>query len=156
MSQPTVLLVDDDEAMCQMLASWLTKHGFEACFRVNGVEAIDLLGSREVDVVITDINMEQLNGLELCERVAGMQPDVPVVVITAFGSLESAIGAIRAGAYDYLTKPFEMEELVLVVNRAANHRALRQEVKRLRQIVEETQRLGLMIGESRPMKKLYD
>ena len=71
-----------------------------------------LLARDDFDVVVTDLNMRGMNGLELCERIVADRPDVPVVVITAFGSLETAIAAIRAGAYDFITKPFELDALV--------------------------------------------
>ena len=83
--------------------------------------------------MVTDLNMRGMNGLELCERIAANRPDVPVIVITAFGSLETAIAAIRAGAYDFITKPFELDALDPGARARAQHRRLRDEVKRLRE-----------------------
>jgi two-component system response regulator HydG len=100
--------------------------------------------------------MRDLNGIELCERLSVNRPDVPVVVITAFGSLETAVAAIRAGAYDFITKPFDTEQLVLTLERAIQHRALREEVQRLRQAVAETQHVADMVGESEPMRRLHE
>ena len=104
-------------------------------------EALAALRDADVDVVVTDLNMRGMHGLELCERVVASRPDVPVLVITAFGSLETAVGAIRAGAYDFLTKPVELDALVVALERAVQHRRLRDEVKRLRQVVDEASRL---------------
>ena len=86
----------------------------------------------DFDVVVTDLNMRGMSGLELCDRVVTNRPDVPVIVMTAFGSMETAVATMRAGAFDFLTKPFEMEQLVIAVERAAQHKLLREEVKRLR------------------------
>jgi DNA-binding NtrC family response regulator len=149
-----ILIVDDDVAMCEMLAKALARKGFDCRFRTAAAEALALMEMEPFDVVVTDLNMRAMNGLELCERIVANRPDVPVVVITAFGSLETAVGAIRAGAYDFITKPVDVEALALTLARAVEHRALREEVRRLRQALAESQRFDEMIGESAPMKKL--
>ena len=133
----------------------LERKGFEPEWRTSAPEALHLLGNREFDTVLTDLNMEQMSGLDLCERVVNAQPDVPVIVITAFGSLETAVGAIRAGAYDFVTKPFEMDELVLTAERAVKHRGLKREVKRLRQQLADSQPVAEMLGDSPSMRQLY-
>jgi len=106
--------------------------------------------------VATDLNMPGMSGVELCERVVANRPDVPVLLLTAFGSLDAAVSAIRAGAYDFLTKPFEVEALVLALERAIQHRSLREEVKRLRRTVEEARRFDALVGESPAMRKVYE
>ncbi len=106
-----VLVVDDDEATCRLLETDLRHRGFSVTWRTAAAEAVSALGEEELDVVVTDLRMRGMNGLELCERIATNRPDLPVIVITAFGSLETAIAAIRAGAYDFITKPFDTEEL---------------------------------------------
>jgi DNA-binding NtrC family response regulator len=149
-----VLIVDDDAAMCAMLAKGLARKGFACQCRTAATEALALMEAESFDVVVTDLNMRAMNGLELCERIVANRPDVPVVVITAFGSLDASIGAIRAGAYDFITKPVDVEALALTLARAVEHRALREEVRRLRQALAETRRFDAMIGESAPMQKL--
>jgi DNA-binding NtrC family response regulator len=99
-----VLIVDDDAAMCVMLASNLGRRGFEVTCHQTAERAFEALRAQDFDVVVTDLNMRGMNGLELCERVMADRPDVPVVVITAFGSLDTAIASIRAGAYDFVPK----------------------------------------------------
>ena len=128
-----ILLVDDDPAMTEALAQALPQKGYEATTRESADEALELLEGEDFDVVVTDLNMQGMNGLELCERIVANRPDIPVVVITAFGSLETAVAAIRAGAYDFVTKPFETKTLALALERAVQHRALRDEVRRLRE-----------------------
>jgi two-component system response regulator HydG len=97
-----------------------------------------------------------MNGFAFCERMAANRPEVPVVMITAFGSLDSAVGAIRVGAWDFLTKPFDVETLRLTLTRAVQHRRLRDEVRRLRQVVSEGRGLDQMIGSSAPMQEVKD
>jgi two-component system response regulator HydG len=150
-----ILVVDDVQDMCEMLADRLGKQGFTVTWRTSASEALDVLMTGEFDVVVTDLNMRGMNGIELCERIAANRPDVPVVVITAFGSLETAVAAIRAGAYDFITKPIEMQALVLALQRAVQHRTLREEVTRLRRVVSEASRFGELLGTSAAMRKLY-
>src|SRR3954469_22028002 len=99
-----VLIVDDDQAMCEMLVRGLSKKSFACEARTTTDEALAAVLADDFDVVVTDIQMSGMNGLELCERIVTNRPDVPVVVITAFGSLETAISAIRVGAYDFIPK----------------------------------------------------
>ena len=147
-----VLVVDDDQSMCQMLEEALGRRGFPTVARTSADEAFGLLAAEDFDVIVTDVNMRGMNGIELCERIAANRPDVPVVVLTAFGSMETAVAAMRAGAYDFITKPFEMEALALALARAAQHRALGEEIKRLRQAVRESQHFGDIVGASSRMK----
>src|SRR5688500_4828937 len=99
-----ILIVDDDAALCDMLCGALRRRGFSATSCNSAPDALRELSERPPDVVVTDINMADMSGLDLCRRLAETRADVPVVVITAFGSMETAIEAIRAGAWDYVTK----------------------------------------------------
>jgi len=121
----------------------------------DAAEALERLATAEVDAIVTDLNMPRMNGVELCERIVANRPDVPVIVITAFGSLDTAVSAIRAGAYDFITKPFELDALVVALERAIQHRTLREEVKRLRIAVAEARRYGQLLGTSPAMRKVY-
>jgi DNA-binding NtrC family response regulator len=151
-----ILVVDDDRDMCELLESGLRRRDFQVTFSLAADDARAQLAREEFDVVVTDLNMPGMNGIALCERIAGDRPDVPVVVITAFGSLETAVAAIRAGAYDFITKPFELEALSLTLQRAVQHRRLRQEVTRLRRAVSDSQHLGEIVGASAVMKHVFD
>ena len=154
--QGRVLIVDDDQSLCETMEATLRHVGYDAASRNNGDDALLLLEQQDFDVVVTDLNMEGMNGLALCERIAANRPDVPVVVVTAFGSMETAVAAIRAGAYDFISKPFEVEELKLTVQHAIQHRALREEVKRLRQEVGRVALPREIIGSSAAMAKVWD
>jgi two-component system response regulator HydG len=151
-----VLLVDDDQAMCELLELDLRDRAFEAVTRHSADEALALLDEQEVSAVLTDLNMRGMSGIELCRRVAERHPDVPVVVITAFGSIETAVSAIRAGAYDYLSKPIDAEALTLALERAIAHHALRLELRRLRLAVGEQAQFGDLVGPSAAMRKVHD
>src|SRR5213592_847887 len=107
-----VLVVDDDVDVCALLEVRLAGRGFEVARTTSAAAALDTLATAEVDVVLTDIKMARMSGLELCERIVASRPDLPVVVMTAFGTLEAAIAAIRVGAYDFVTKPVEIDALV--------------------------------------------
>jgi two-component system, NtrC family, response regulator AtoC len=150
-----VLIVDDDQSMAETLTKAMTRRGFVVSWKTSAAEALTLLDQQDFDVVVTDLHMEGMNGFALCERIVANRPDVPVVMITAFGSLDSAVSAIRAGAYDFVTKPFDVETLRLTLSRAVQHRRLRDEVKRLRQVVLEVG-LDQMIGSSAPLQRVKD
>jgi DNA-binding NtrC family response regulator len=150
-----VLVVDDVQSMCEMLAERLPPVGFDVTWRTSAADALTALAVAEFDAVVTDINMREMSGLELCDRIVQAHPEVPVIVITAFGNLDAAIKAMRAGAYDFLTKPFDIKVLALALERAVQHRRLRAEVKRLRRGVEEARRMGELIGASTPMQDVY-
>jgi two-component system response regulator HydG len=151
-----VLIVDDERSMCELLDVSLRKVGMEVAWRTSADEGLERLQAEDYDVVVTDLNMRGMNGIELCERIVANRPDIPVVVLTAFGSLETAVAAIRAGAYDFLTKPVDNEVLRMTVVRAVRHHALSQEVKRLRRAVSESRRFDELLGASAAMAKVYD
>ena len=149
-----VLIVDDDPSTCSLVQLGLRPEGFEVSSATSGEKALQVLDAENIDVVLTDLNMGGMSGLQLCQEIAQRHANVPVVVVTAFGSLETAVAAIRAGAYDFVTKPFEMEALALAVERALRFRELRAEVRRLRAAVGEGDWSDDLIGTSPAMKEL--
>jgi two-component system response regulator HydG len=151
-----VLIVEDDQSMGEMLVADLTRRGFAPRAHGSGEEALLAFDGEDFDAVVTDLNMRGMNGIDVCRRIVTNRPDVPVIVITAFGSMDAAIAAIRAGAYDFITKPFAVDALELALGRAIQTRALREEVKRLRRAVEEGRRFDDLVGASAPMRALFD
>ena len=143
-----LLVVDDDQALCSFVVDGLGREGLSVRSSTAALEALEIIAAGSVDIVLVDINMPGMNGLELCRRILDSRPDLVVIVISAFGSLETAVAAIRAGAYDFVTKPFEIEQLAVAVERARQHRELRDEVKRLRQAVADAQPFEEILGES--------
>ncbi len=152
---PRVLIVEDEKSMGDMLMTDFRLRGFESKWCANADKALVALKQSGYDVVLTDINMPGSSGLQLCNQITSDYPDLPVVVMTAFGSMETAISAIRAGAYDFVTKPIEMELLGLTINRAVRQRRLHDQVKRLREQASRPEQFGDLIGESPAMLELY-
>jgi len=151
-----VVIVDDDESMCEMIAEDLRRRGYDVSWHASAEEAFRPIVEGECDVALTDLRMGGMSGIELCERIVANRPDVPVVVMTAFGNLEAAVAAIRAGAYDFVTKPIELGILHLTLKRALDHGALQEKVKLLSAEVERADRFDELLGESMPMHRLYD
>jgi len=150
-----VLMVEDEREMRAMLEKGLSRRGYTPVALASADEALARLAGEDFDVVLTDLRMPGMDGLALCERIVLNRPDIPVIVLTAFGSLETAVAAIRAGAYDFVTKPIDLDALVLVLERAVQHRALRDEVRRLRQQLGRQQDSGAVVGESPAMQQAY-
>ena len=151
-----ILVVDDEPEMATVIEQALTRRGYDVTQLQSGDAAWELLEREDFDVVVTDINMKGMNGVELTERSAQNRHDVPVIVITAFGSLETATAVLRAGAYDFITKPFDIDQLVVGVERAIQNRKLREEVKRLRAEVGRSKPTSELMGDSSAMQKVHE
>ena len=151
-----VLVVDDDRAMCELIDTTLTMKGYSTTWCQSANEANALLHENDFDVVLTDVRMPGTTGLQLCQQVSSTRPDIPVIVMTAFGTLDTAVATIRSGAYDFLTKPVELELLTLTIARAVEHRQLKRQIHLLEQQAKAENHFGEMLGESRPMQHLYD
>ena len=154
--QARILIVDDEPEMAAVVEQALTRRGYRARRENSADAAWELLEREDFDVVVTDINMKGMSGVELTDRIAKNRKELPVIVITAFGSLETAVATLRAGAYDFLTKPFEIEQLVLAVQRALQNRKLQEEVKRLRAEVARSKPSEDFVGDSPVMKKVHE
>jgi DNA-binding NtrC family response regulator len=153
---PRVLIVDDEKSMCEMLAADLRLRDVDSSWYTSAEDGLEALQNEAFDVVLTDLKMPGVDGIEFCRRIVANRPDIPVIVMTAFGSLETATAAIRAGAYDFVTKPVEMEVLALALQRAAKHHQLQEKVNILIEVVERTARFDELLGASPAMQKLYD
>jgi two-component system response regulator HydG len=154
--QRRILVIDDDRSICDVLDAELRRRDFTPTTTTGPEEALRRLAEDDFDLVLTDINMHSMSGVDLCRRIAQIREHLPVVVMTAYGSMEAAIAAIRAGAYDFVTKPFEIDDMVLTIERALKHRALGEEVKRLRRVVIDSQTFDDILGTSQAMIKMYD
>jgi two-component system response regulator AtoC len=151
-----ILIIDDDRSMCEVLEAELRRREFDVSWVTSPQEALARFEEQDFGLVVTDMNMADMSGVDLCKQILSRREDMPVIVITAFANMETAIAAIRAGAYDFVTKPFDMDELALTIERGLKHRALRDEVKRLRKAVDETQRFDEILGTSASMLKMCD
>lgn len=150
-----VLVVDDDPDMGKELERVLRRQKFDVHVCRSADEAFDVVMAEDFDAVITDLNMKGMSGVELCDRVVQNRRNVPVIVVTGFGSMETAVATLRAGAFDFLTKPFNAEQLLLALERALRQRSLEDEVRRLKQTLAQT-RPDEMLGESPPMHDTFD
>ena len=151
-----LLIVDDEQSMCELLEADLKLRGFQSSWCTSGEEAIQAIKRKHFDIVLTDLNMPGLSGIQLCEQIVANRPDVPVIVMTAFGSMETAIAAIRVGAYDFVTKPVEMDMLALTLQRALKHRQLQEQIKLLSEAVGRDHPFEEILGDSPVMLELYD
>jgi len=151
-----ILVVDDDIEMCKTVEKYLQLHDFKVTWVTSAKDAMVLIKKELHDVVLTDLRMPQMDGIDLCGHIGESQPDIPIILMTAFGSLETAIRAIRAGTYDFITKPIEMEILSLTLERAVNHRRMKGQIQRLNDIVIKSRPSGDIVGTSVPMEKLFN
>ncbi len=150
-----LLVVDDDRAMREMLVSLFHDAGFGVAEADSTDEALERLSETEYDAVLSDVKMPGRSGIQLIGEARRLRPNTPVVLMTAFGSIDSAVEAMRAGAFDYVTKPFEPDAVLLTLDRALEHRALAEENARLRAAVDRTGSLGELIGASPAMREIF-
>jgi len=151
-----VLVVDDSVEMARLLADQLGDLGYEVTMATGGGGATLLLEREPFDAVITDLRMEQVDGFDVLEAARKLDPAPPVLIMTAFGGVESAVEAMRRGAYHYFTKPFRLDEVRLSLERALEERRIRDENRTLRRLANERSGLQFLVGASAPMRALYD
>jgi two-component system response regulator HydG len=148
-----ILIVDDDQAMRSLLSDFLSGQGYECVQCPSAVLALEML---EVDLVITDLRMPQMDGMQFIEKVKLAKPDLPILMITAFGSIETAIEAIRRGAFDYIVKPFKLAEIGVTIERALQFSVLKRDNTILRQQVQKPWAHGDLHGKSEGMKAVFE
>jgi DNA-binding NtrC family response regulator len=151
-----ILIVDDDRSTCELLESELRSRDFAVTWVTTREEVLALFDREDFGVVIADVSMGGVSDVALCRHLALRREDMPVIAVTAHANMETAIAAIRAGAYDFVTKPFDMDELALTIERALRHRVLREEVKRLRKAVDGGQRFDEILGSSPAVLKMCE
>lgn len=153
-----ILIVDDEASICESLAEGLRPLSIGATWKTSAAGGMAALQAEDFDAVILDIKLREANGLDLCAQISDVQPELPIIIISAYASVENAIGAMRAGAFDFLTKPFELEELAVSLERAFYLRDLKREVHRLRERPEDRSKTKSiqMVGNSHSMRKVFD
>ena len=152
----TILIVDDEKNYLLVLSAVLEEEGYEVLTAVSGAEALEVLASSEPDLVLTDMKMPGMDGIELLERIKARDPDLPVIMMTAHGTVDKAVEAMQKGAYTYLLKPFDNERLILYVRKAISLFQVIQENRRLRRAMQSQYRFGQLIGKSRSMQAVFD
>ena len=154
-ASPLLLIVDDDQVARELLAETLGREGYRVRVAGGGAEALGLAGAEPFDMALVDLRMPDLDGLAVLKQLAMIQPDLPVVILTAFATIETAIAAVNAGAFDYLSKPFRMEEIKLVVRRTLDARRLARENLQYRQELGAHYGFEGLIGQSHQMVEIY-
>ncbi|MFO7709169.1 MAG: sigma-54 dependent transcriptional regulator [Desulfobacterales bacterium] len=156
MNRTRILIVDDELIMRESLAGWLERDGHEVSTAASGEAALSMCAEKRFDILLLDIKMEGLSGLEVLRRLKESDPDVAVVMITAYGSIASAIDAMKNGAFDYLLKPFDPNELGVLIGKIIRHQQQSRENLYLREQHKERTRFENMIGQSEPMQRVFD
>jgi len=151
-----VLVVDDDHDMRALLRDVLEEHGYKVTLAQNGQEALKNLREGEYPVVLTDLRMKGIQGIELLAEIKRSFPDTNVVLMTAFGSVETALEAMKQGASDYLMKPVKNDDLLRVTERSFREALLRSEINRLRREVNKEYSFSQILGKSKPMREIFD
>jgi len=151
----SVLIVDDEKDMCDLVVDFLGREGYEVDAANSGAEALDRFKNHEYDVVITDLRMREMDGMQVLKEVKSLRPDVPVLMITAFGSIDRAIEAMKAGAFYFVTKPFKMRQIEALVAKAVEQRILVQENRRLRKEVRGLYDSEKIVGHSKAMVEIF-
>jgi two-component system response regulator HydG len=153
---PRVLIVDDHLELAETLADGLTDRGYDASPCAHGEEAAKRLESEPFDALVTDLRMPEIDGMGLLARSRATAPERPVIVMTAYGAVETAVEAIRQGAYHYLTKPFRLDELVVFLERALDDARVRREARSLRAALRDEFRLDNLVAASPAMRDVFD
>jgi two-component system response regulator PilR (NtrC family) len=156
MTKQKILVVDDEKSMCDFLEIMLQKEGYEVTSTTSGEKALELLDNNLYSMILTDIKMPGVDGFVVLRKAKEVSPDSVVIMITAYGSPEGAVTAIKEGAYDYVTKPFRVEEVKLTIKKALERSNLIKENIRLRQAVEERYKFWNLIGKSSKMQRVYE
>ena len=151
----TVLIVDDEKNYPPILGAVLEEEGFEALTAASGQEALQRLGEADVDIVLTDMKMPGMDGIELLEEIKKRDPELPVIMMTAYGTVDKAVEAMQKGAYSYILKPFDNKRLVLFVNKAVSMYRVVKDNRRLREDVSSRYRFDNIIGKSKAMKDVF-
>ena len=151
MNSRRILVVDDDESLRRVTQVQLEDEGYAVTTAPNADEALHVLARNQQDLVLTDLNMPGISGVELLREIRSEYPDTSVILVTAFGTVDSAVEAMKVGAFDYITKPVNPDSLRLIVGRALEHLSLREEVKSLRHALDQRAGFENIVGRSRSL-----
>src|SRR5213592_3605072 len=152
-----ILVIDDEEIMREILETLLTREGYEVRLASSGAEGLDIARALPIDAAIVDIMMPGIDGIATLDELKRIDEDLAVLIITAYASVESAISAMKAGAFDYITKPFKNDEVLVVVRNAMEQRRLVHENRALRQNIQERyHKFANIIGKSARMRQVFD
>ncbi len=152
----TVLIVDDEKNYLVVLGAFLSGEGYETLTADSAQRALEIVETTDLDLVLTDMKMPTMDGIELLKRIKQKVPDLPVVMMTAYGTVEKAVEAMQLGAFNFILKPFQNETLKQVIHKAVSTYGILKENRRLVQALENRYRFDNIIGKSKPMQALFD
>ncbi len=152
----TVLIVDDERNYLLVLEALLSEEGYQVITAEGALRGLECIEENELDVVITDMKMPGMDGMDFMERIQLRQPDLPVIMMTAFGSVEKAVQAMRKGAFDYILKPFKNEELKLTIGKAISHYKLIRQNRQMARELQGKYHFGNIIGKSAQMQRIFE
>jgi len=150
-----ILVVDDERSLLDLLSIVLKKEGYHVKTSLSGKKGLNLIKNQDFDLVLCDIKLPQMNGMEILKEVKTKKPDIPVVMITAYGTIKQGVEALKAGALDYLVKPFDVEEMKIIIAKGLEKRKLEKENILLKKELKEKYRFNNMIGKSKRMMEIY-
>ena len=152
----TILIVDDEKNYLLVLSEVLQDEGYEVLAAQGGHEALEIQKSSDLDLILTDMKMPAMDGIELLENIKALDPDLPVIMMTAHGTIDKAVEAMQKGAYSYILKPFDNERLTIYVKKAVALYQVVKDNRRLRETVESQYRFGNFIGKSKPIRDVFE
>jgi DNA-binding NtrC family response regulator len=156
MSETRILFVDDDRDILSMVEQYLTIKGYDVTTVDNGIEAVGIVKEKQIDIVFTDYKMPEFNGLELLVAIKKYRPQTEVIIVTGYGSMESAIQAMKFGSYDYLQKPFKLDHLRLIIDRIVEEKKIKDKAQLIRKIARERHQYGKIVGFCPKMREIYE
>src|SRR3990172_3885422 len=151
-----ILIIEDEKIKRITLTDALLKAGYDVAAFDRPSDALTAFKEMDFDVVVTDLRLPQMGGLELVEKIKGMRPDTEVIIMTAYATIDTAVKAMKLGAYDYITKPFSSEELILILERLKDFRRLIEENIKLKQEITKRYSFGNIVGKSKKMRDVYE
>ena len=152
----TILVVDDEKNYLLVLSAVLEDEGYEVLAANGGHEALEIQKSSDLDLILTDMKMPSMDGIELLENVKALDPDLPVIMMTAHGTIDKAVEAMQKGAYSYILKPFDNERLTMYVKKAVALFQVVKDNRRLRETVKSQYSFGNIIGKSKPIRDVFE
>jgi two-component system NtrC family response regulator len=156
MKNYNILLIDDEATQRDVLTGYLKKKGFNIFSASSGKEGIDITKNNPVDIILSDFKMPDLNGIEVLEQVKKINPEISFVIVTAYGTVENAVKAMRLGAFDYISKPVDLDELDLMIDRIIEHKNLKSENQLLKTQLQEKYKISSIVSQSRKMEEVIN
>jgi DNA-binding NtrC family response regulator len=151
-----ILIIDDEAAQRDILTGYLKKKGYKIFSASSGKEGIEIAKNNSVDIILSDFKMPDLNGIEVLEQVKKINPEISFVIVTAYGTVENAVRAMRLGAFDYISKPVDLDELDLMIERIIEHKNLKSENQLLKTQLQEKHKISSIISQSRKMEEVIN